>query len=119
MWMFSWVFNELIIFKGRQNSHTHTHTETSRPDTVCTRRLFVCRDAHLNERRAVWKLEGQSRVYQVTRLRTDGVHRRESTGMGPGVLKVDRVTDAINASIYLGNSIDQITCACLFPHPLL
>ena len=31
---------------------------------------------------------GQSRVYQVTQLRTDGVHCRPSAGTGPVVLKV-------------------------------
>ena len=34
---------------------------------------------------------GQSRVHQVTRLRTDGVHCRESAGTGAVVLKVARV----------------------------
>ena len=31
---------------------------------------------------------GQSRVYRVTQLRTDGVHCRESAGTGPVILKV-------------------------------
>ena len=31
---------------------------------------------------------GQSRVYRVTQLRTDGVHCRESAGTGPVNLKV-------------------------------
>ena len=31
---------------------------------------------------------GQSQVYRVTQLRTDGVHRRESAGTGPVNLKV-------------------------------
>ena len=31
---------------------------------------------------------GQSRVYRLTQLRTDGVHCRESTGTGQVVLKV-------------------------------
>ena len=38
---------------------------------------------------------GQSRVYRVTHLRTDSVHRRESTGKEPVVLKVVRVTGAV------------------------
>ena len=33
-------------------------------------------------------LLGQSRVYRVTQLRTDGVHCRESAGTGPVNLKV-------------------------------
>ena len=37
---------------------------------------------------------GQSLVYQVTQLRTEGVHYRESAGIGPVVLKVVRVTGA-------------------------
>ena len=37
---------------------------------------------------------GLSRVYQVTQLRTDGVHDRESAGTEPVVLKVIRVTGA-------------------------
>ena len=37
---------------------------------------------------------GQSRVYRVTQLRTDGVHCRESAGTGPVVLKVVPVTGA-------------------------
>ena len=37
---------------------------------------------------------GQSRVYQVTQLRTDGVHCRESAGTKPVVVRVVPVTDA-------------------------
>ena len=37
---------------------------------------------------------GQSRVYRVTLLRTDGVPCRESAGTGPVVLKVVPVTSA-------------------------
>ena len=37
---------------------------------------------------------GQSRVYRVTQLRTDGVHCRESVGPGPVVLKIVRVAGA-------------------------
>ena len=35
---------------------------------------------------------GEARVYQVTQLRTDGVHCRESAGTGPAALKVVPVT---------------------------
>ena len=45
---------------------------------------------------------GQSRVYRVTQLRTDGVHWRDSTGTGPVALKVVPVTGAA----FLG-TIDQ------------
>ena len=41
---------------------------------------------------------GQSRVYRVTQLRTDGVICRESAGTGPVVLKVVPVTGAAFAS---------------------
>ena len=37
---------------------------------------------------SVPSLSGQSRVYRVTQLRTDGVHCRESAGTGPVNLKV-------------------------------
>ena len=37
---------------------------------------------------------GQSRVYRVTQLRTDGVYCQESAGTGPVVLKALRVTSA-------------------------
>ena len=37
---------------------------------------------------------GQSRVYPVTQLRTDGVHCRESVGTGPVNLKVVPITGA-------------------------
>ena len=59
---------------------------------------------------------GQSRVYRVTQLRTDGVHCRESTNTGPGVLKIvpERVSSCLsrfhNGLFFLG--------ASLFPHPL-
>ena len=52
---------------------------------------------------------GQSRVYQVTQLRTDGVHYRESAGTGPVVLEVVPVTGAALA----GLTMDQSMCAFL------
>ena len=54
---------------------------------------------------------GLVRVYQVTQLRTDGVHCRESAGTGPVILKVVPVT----GSAFLGITIDQIMCAPLCP----
>ena len=53
---------------------------------------------------------GQSRVYRVTQLRTDGVHFRESAGTGSGVLQVIQVTDTALASPWTNS------CAPLFPH---
>ena len=54
---------------------------------------------------------GQSRVYRVTQVRTDGVHCRESASTGPVVLKVVRVTDAAFASPWTNDY-----CAPLFSH---
>ena len=54
---------------------------------------------------------GQSRVYRITQLRTDGVHCRESVGTGPVVLKVVRVTGAAFASPWT-----KCYCASLFSH---
>ena len=53
---------------------------------------------------------GQSRVYRVTRLRSDDIHCRESTGTGPVVPNVVRVTGAAFAGI----TIDHLMCASLF-----
>ena len=58
---------------------------------------------------------GSSRVYQVTRLRTDYVFCLESAGTGPEVLKVFRITGAA----FSGVTKDQLMSASLFPHPLL
>ena len=51
---------------------------------------------------------GQSRVYRVTQLRTDGVYCRESAGTGPVNLKV------VPNECCLGRStMDQLICASL------
>ena len=52
--------------------------------------------------------------YQVTQLRTDGVHCRESAGRGPVVLGVVPVTGAA----FSGITMDQLMCASFFPQPL-
>ena len=54
---------------------------------------------------------GQSRVYRVTQLCTDGVHCPEFVGTGPVVLKVVRVTGAAFASPWT-----NCYCAPLFSH---
>ena len=54
---------------------------------------------------------GQSRVYRVTQLRTDGVHCRESAGIGPVNLKV---VPATGAALNLHLSADVV----FFPHLL-
>ena len=50
---------------------------------------------------------GQSRVNRVTQLRTDGVHCRESAGIGPVVFKVVTVT----GTAILQVTMDQLMCA--------
>ena len=49
----------------------------------------------------------QSRVYQVTPLRTDGVHCRESAGTGP----------VTGGAAFSGFTMDQLVCASLSSHP--
>ena len=59
---------------------------------------------------------GQSRVYRVTQLRTDGVHCRESAGTGPVVLKV--VPNG--CCLFAGHHGPiNVRLFSLFPHPLL
>ena len=68
----------------RQPAHLHTQAESGaylRDSSRFPRwRPFI----HLDRRAP----SGQSRVYRVTQLRTDGVHCRESAGTGPVNLKV-------------------------------
>ena len=52
---------------------------------------------------------GQSRVYRVTQLRTNGVLCRESAGTGPVNLKVVPVTSAAILQV----TMDQLKCASL------
>ena len=68
----------------RQPAHLHTHAgsmltlwDSSR---FPPRRPFIYLNHHTPS--------GQSRVYRVTQLHTDSVHRRESAGTGPVNLKV-------------------------------
>ena len=58
---------------------------------------------------------GQSRVYQVTQLRTDGVHCQEYAGTGPVVLKVVPVTSAAFSGITHG----PINVRLSFPTPTM
>ena len=70
----------------RQPAHFHTQAKSGAylliwdSSRVPRRRPFICLNRHTRS--------GQSRVYRVTQLRTDGVHYRESTGTGPVNLKV-------------------------------
>ena len=59
---------------------------------------------------------GQSRVYRVAQLPSDGIHCRESTGTEPVALKVVEVRGAV----FLGSVMDQyVVCSSLFLHTLL
>ena len=58
---------------------------------------------------------GQSRVYQVTQLRTDGVHCRESAGTRPAVLGEYPVTGAV----FSGITMDHVMRASLYLRPLM
>ena len=66
----------------RQPAHLHTQAESG----------AYLRDSSRVPRRRPYETairpSGQSRVYRVTQLRTDGVHCRESAGTGPVNLKV-------------------------------
>ena len=57
---------------------------------------------------------GQSRVYRVTQLRTDGIHCRESAGTGPVVVKVVPVTSAALAGHH-----GPINMCLFFPTPTI
>ena len=54
---------------------------------------------------------GQSRVYQVTQLRTEGVSCRESAGTRPVVLNIESVTGAALSGI----TMDRFLCTYYFP----
>ena len=68
----------------RQPAHPHTQAESGAylrdSSRVPRRRPFIYLNRHTPS--------GQSRVYRVTQLRTDGVHCREAAGTGPVNLKV-------------------------------
>ena len=95
----------------RQPAHLHTQAESgaySRDSSRFPRRRpFVYLNCHTPL--------GQSRVYRVTQLRTDGVHCQDAAGTRPVVLKVVPVTGAAILQV----TMDQLMCASLFPHPLL
>ena len=54
-------------------------------------------------------------VYQVTQIRTDCIHCRETVGAGSVVLKIVPVTGAA----FSGITMDHLFCAPLFQYPLL
>ena len=92
----------------RQPAHLHTQAESGAyswdSSRFPRRRPFI----YLNRHTPM----GQSRVYRVTQLRTDGVHCRESAGTVPVVLKVVPVTGA--AILQVAMDYDQFMCASLF-----
>ena len=67
----------------RQPAHLHTQAESGanfrNSSRVPRRRPFIYLNRHTPS--------GQSRIYRVTQLRTDGVHCGESAGTGPVNLK--------------------------------
>ena len=87
----------------RQPAHLHTQAESgaySRDSSRVPRwRPFIYLNRH--------PPSGQSRVYRVTQLRTDGVHCRESAGTGPVNLKV------VPNGCCLWITMDQLICASL------
>ena len=93
----------------RQPAHLHTQGESgaylqgsSRFPRRCP---FNCLNRHTPS--------GQSRVYRVTQLRSDGVHCRESAGTRPVNLKV------VPNGCCLGRSpCGPINMRLSFPHPL-
>ena len=93
----------------RQPAYLHTQAESGAylrdPSRFPRRRPFIYLNRHTPS--------GQSRVYRVPRLRTDGVHYRESAGAGPVVLKVVAITGVA----WSGFTMDQLMCASLFQHP--
>ena len=78
----------------RQPAHLHTQAVSGAyPGDYSRfprRRSFIYLNRHTPS--------GQSRVYRVKVLRTDGAHCRESAGTGSVVLKVVPVTGAVIAS---------------------
>ena len=83
----------------RQPAYLHTQAESgsySRDFFRFPRRPFIYLNRHTPS--------GQSRVYCVTQLGTDGFHCRESADMGPLVLKVVPVTGATISQV----TMDQL-----------
>ena len=93
----------------RQPAHLHTQAESG---------VYLRDSSRFPRRRPFIYLyrqspSDQSRVYQVTQWRTDGVHCRESAGTGPLVLKIV----PIKGAAFSGITMDQLMRASRFPHP--
>ena len=110
----AWEFDLSRRVRGspvpRQPAHLHTQAESGAclrdSSRFPRRRPFIYFNRHTSS--------GQSRVYRVTELRTDGVHCRESASTGPVNLKVVSVTGAALAGHH-----GPINMRLAFPHPLL
>ena len=89
----------------------HTQAESgaySRDSSRFSRRCpFIYFNCHIPS--------SQPRVHRVTKLRTDGVHCRESAGKWSVFPKVVPVTGAAIFQV----TMDHLMCASLFSHPLL
>ena len=94
----------------RQPAHLHTQAESGAylrdSSRVPRRRPFIILNRHTPS--------GQSRVYRVTQLHTDGVHCRESAGTGPVNVKVGSSERVPPWQV----AMDQLICLS-FQHPLL
>ena len=88
----------------RQPAHLYTQAESG---------AYYLRDSSRVPRRRPTP-SSQSRVYRVTRWRTDGVHCRGSAGTGPVNLKV-----VPNECAALAGHHGPIDMRISFPHPLL
>ena len=91
----------LLIFHTQAESGAYSRDSSRFP----RRRPFIYFNRHTPS--------GQSRVYRITQVRTDGVHCRESAGTGPVVLKVVPVT-----SVALTGHHGPINTRFSLPHPL-
>ena len=90
--------------------HTQTEPGAYLRDSSCFPRRRHSPLVYLNRHMP----SSRSRIYQVTQLRTDGVHCRESAETRPVVLKVVSVTGVALAAHHEPNNM-RIS----FPHPLL
>ena len=93
----------------RQPAHLHTQAESG---------AYLRDSSRVPRRRPLFIINchtpsGQSRVYRVTQMRTDGVHCRESAGTGPVNLKV------VPNECCLGRSPWTNQYAPLFPAPTI
>ena len=95
----------------RQPAHLHTQAESgaySRDSSRIPRRRPFIYFKPPYAIGSVPSLSGQSRVYRVTQLHTDGIHCRESAGTGQVNLKV------VPNECCIGRSPCVCVCVCVF-----